>query len=241
MAFYCQSGNFSARPGAMIALQHELPKFSPSQAARKQASEGPGALQWANATGAFLTASQRLPHKKSRIKRLSEFVHSFSVLVSNHASFVDEQIQSAILCPDSYAKLLSRAIDASLKGCDQDSDTFRNRTAAELRANIDRLKQKAAEDLTLQVHQAADEADTFTGELNTHQTLAVKQVMDAVDVMIRNRRRRLRWLKRIGFGLLEWLVLGIMWCVWFVVVALRSARSLATGIVRGIRWVVWAS
>ena len=118
-------------------------------------------------------------------------------------------------------------------------DSFRNDSVPQLRTRMDELRQRAAEQLTMKVHEAADEADSFIYDLNTHQTLAVKQVHDAIDELIRVRRRRLGLLRRVGFTLLEWMVLGLMWWLWFLVVAWRLLRSAAQGVWRGVRWLLW--
>lgn len=138
------------------------------------------------------------------------------------------------------AQLLSTSIEESLQQSSKDVDTFASQTAADLRDSIEKLKQKAAEDLTRTMHDTADEADQFVGELSTQQTLAVKQVNDAIDGLYRNRRRRLRWVRRIGFTVLEWLVLGLMWFVWFVVVVLRLTKGSVMGLVNGVKWLIWA-
>jgi hypothetical protein len=72
--------------------------------------------------------------------------------------------------------------------------------------------------------------------LTTEQTLRIKQVDDAVDEILRLRRRQFRLMKRFGFKLLEWLVLGIMWWVWFIVVCWKSVKRVIMAFVRVLRW-----
>ena len=137
-------------------------------------------------------------------------------------------------------KLWTKVIDTSLKSSQKALDTFRQGQAAQMRHRIDELRQKCGEQLTMKVQDTTDGADSFTYDLNTHQTLAVKQVNDAIDDMVRRRRRKLRMVKRIGFTLLEWLVLGVMWWLWFVVVVFKVFQNSVMGIVRGVKWVLWA-
>ena len=137
------------------------------------------------------------------------------------------------------AELWSRMIETSMKASQTKLDGFREKSAQQTRTRIEQLRQKAAEQLTMRVHETADEADAFAIDLNTHQTLAVKQVNDAIDEMIRKRRRNLKLVKKVGWTLLEWVLLGVMWWLWFLVVVWRSLRDAVMGVVRGVRWVLW--
>lgn len=137
-------------------------------------------------------------------------------------------------------QLLSKRITTTLSAAEHEIQDFRTSGAPALHRRLDELKQKVAEKLTPLVHQSADEADAFTAELSTQQTLAVKQVNDAVDDLLRNRRRTLRFARRAGFTLLEWVLLGLMWGVWFIVVVLRLSKGFVLRVAHGIRWVIWA-
>ena len=137
-------------------------------------------------------------------------------------------------------RLWNKVIETSLESSQKELDTFRKEQDTEMRHRIDELRQKCGEQLTMKVQDTTDAADAFTYDLNTHQTLAVKQVNDAIDDMVRRRRRKLRMVKRIGFTLLEWLVLGVMWWLWFVVVVFKVVHNSVMSIVRGVKWVLWA-
>ena len=137
------------------------------------------------------------------------------------------------------ARELSRSLNLAIKTSQTDVDAFQTTRVSELRARYEELRQKAAEKYTLRVQETTDDAETFITDLNTHQTLAVQQVSDAIDHMLRVRRRRLRWLRRIGFSALEWLLLGIMWGVWFVVIVLKAVKGAFGGLIHGVRWLIW--
>jgi len=136
-------------------------------------------------------------------------------------------------------KLWTKVIEASLESSQKELETFRGGQSAEVRHRIEELRQKCGEQMSMKVQDATDGADAFTYDLNTHQTLAVKQVNDAIDDMVRRRRRKLRMVKRIGFTLLEWLVLGVMWGLWFIVVVFKVFQNSIMGVVRGVKWVLW--
>ncbi|KAM0717097.1 hypothetical protein Q7P37_006949 [Cladosporium fusiforme] len=115
---------------------------------------------------------------------------------------------------------------------------YQANTSHRLHLRLADLKSLVADKLTQIVHNSSDEADAFGVRLTTEQTLRIKQVDDAVDDILRLRRRQFRLLKRAGFKFLEWLVLGIMWWVWFVVVCWNSVKKVFVGIWKALRWLL---
>lgn len=86
---------------------------------------------------------------------------------------------------------------------------------------------------------AADDADALGREIMGNQIQKVKALSEALDSMMRKRRRRFRWLRRGGWVLVEWALVGVMWWVWFVVVLLRVGRGFIGGIIGAVRWLLW--
>jgi hypothetical protein len=132
--------------------------------------------------------------------------------------------------------ILSSHLDKSLESLSQSRQTFQSETSHGLHISLADLKSFVADKLTNTVHNSSDEADAFGVRLTTEQTLRIKQVDDAVDEILRLRRRQFRLMKRFGFKLLEWLVLGIMWWVWFIVVCWKSVKRVIMAFVRVLRW-----
>lgn len=137
------------------------------------------------------------------------------------------------------ARLLSKTITSTTDALRTDLDTSRSERIPALHARFEELKHQVDERLMPLIQSTADEADTFTVEITTHQTLAVKQVNDAVDNILRSRRRRLRLLRKAGFAVLEWFVLGMLWVVWFVVIIIKFFRRIIMGAVNGVKWCLW--
>ena len=138
------------------------------------------------------------------------------------------------------ARILSDHLSSSLSNFERTLMSFQNDTSKRLASQLDDLQQKAADHLTKLVHDTSDEADAFTVELTTRQPQQTKHVDDAVDAMFRQRRRQFRLLRRAGFKLLEWLLLGIMWWIWFLVVVFNTGRKFVVAILRFLRWLfVW--
>ncbi|KAI9865356.1 MAG: hypothetical protein M1813_002245 [Trichoglossum hirsutum] len=116
---------------------------------------------------------------------------------------------------------------------------FKRITVNNLHNQITTIREHISSRLSPLVRGADDDAVTFSTELSTTHTLAVKQLNDSVDKMIRRRKRRLRIIRRFGYALLEWTLLGVMWWVWLVVVIIRMVRITVGGFVQGVRWLLW--
>ena len=133
-------------------------------------------------------------------------------------------------------RILSDVIDNRTSALEEAMSTFQLRTAENLVSRIDQLHSKLDEDLTTRVHDMSDSADAFVVELTTRQPQQTKQVDEAINTMLRLRRRQFRFLRRAGFKLLEWLTLGLMWGIWFsVIVVILIKRGILT-VLRFVRW-----
>lgn len=137
------------------------------------------------------------------------------------------------------ARLLSRELEAGVRALESAAQRFRGETAQGLHARVDDLRERLNSRLTPLVRSAADDADACVARLTTTHTLAVKQVNDAVDAMVRGRQRRLRWLRGAGFRLLEWLVVGFMWWIWLFVWVFHVVRAVVVFLLRPVLWLVW--
>jgi len=137
------------------------------------------------------------------------------------------------------AQLLSSNLESTVAAFEEAADKFRSVTCHRLHAQVDELRENVGVKLTPQARTQVDEADAFMARLTTQHTLAVKQVNDGVDIMLRRRRRRLRVLRMVGWRLVEWVVVGLMWCIWLFVLMLRVLRVTIMGMVKGVRWLIW--
>ncbi|GAB7355461.1 hypothetical protein MBLNU459_g5963t1 [Dothideomycetes sp. NU459] len=173
-------------------------------------------------------------------KRGNSVVDPPSDFLVSAASATEQQLHPVTLREEFIvaARMLSKSVSSWSTGLEHDIDNFRSTTVPGLHSRLEELKHRVEEKLTPLVHQTADEADAFTVALTTQQTLAVKQVNDAVDNILRHRRRRLRMLRRAGFAVLEWLVLGLLWVVWFVVIIIKLVKSVVLGFSKATRWVL---
>ncbi|KAK3636738.1 hypothetical protein LTR56_014040 [Elasticomyces elasticus] len=131
------------------------------------------------------------------------------------------------------SRMLSDHLITILSQFEQDLDHFQNGTAKQLSSQLDGLGRKAAGQLTTTVHDTSDDADAFLVELTTKVPQDVKRVDDAIEDILRERRRQFRLLRRAGFKLLEWLVLGIMWWLWFIVLLFQAGKRVVVGMLLG--------
>jgi hypothetical protein len=137
------------------------------------------------------------------------------------------------------ARILSNDIQLSFRMWQSSADAFINTSISSLVTNIENLQSKLSENLSPMTRRAGDEADEVSKDLVTSQTLQVKRVTDKIDKMTRRRRRRFRWLRRGGWVMVEWALVGVMWYVWFMVVLARVVMGVGRGVVGSLRWLFW--
>ncbi|QIW97096.1 hypothetical protein AMS68_002614 [Peltaster fructicola] len=133
-------------------------------------------------------------------------------------------------------ELLSSFLDEALGSLSKEIKTFQSDDLQDLISRQDQFKARVSEDLTELVHNASDQADAFNIELSMQATLRTKQVDDAVDAVLRLRRRQFRLLRLAAFKMLEWFTLSLLWWVWFVVVCFKTVKRLVLVIYRLLRW-----
>jgi len=114
----------------------------------------------------------------------------------------------------------------------------RDKTVSELRKELDEVRD-LVESCVERARNEGDESVRFGAEITGQRTIEVRRVVDALEKLARARRRRLRWLRRVGFGLAEWLVVLFMWWIWLIVVIFRMIWSVVRGISLAVRWVLW--
>jgi hypothetical protein len=137
------------------------------------------------------------------------------------------------------ANVLSKDIQLSTSLWQSSADTFIHTTIPQLQERINALHRTIADDLTPLARRAADEADEVSKDLVTSQTLQVKHIIDMMDKMMRRRRRRLRWVRRGGWVLVEWVLVGVMWMVWFLVTFARIVWGVGRVVTGSVRWLLW--
>lgn len=137
------------------------------------------------------------------------------------------------------ARILVSDLERSTEQLQDAAERFRSQTCGALESRIGVLRVKVEDELFPRVRESGDKALAITSEVAGTAPLLVKGVADKVDAMMRMRRRRMRWVRRVGWMLVEWVLLAVMWWVWFVVVLVRLARGVVVGLIRGIRWFLW--
>jgi len=136
------------------------------------------------------------------------------------------------------ARLLTTHLEQSLSALSSTLSAFRSGPGSNLNTELENLRNKASDHLSQLAHEASDDADAFILELNSKTPQQIKRVDDAVDEMLRRRRRQLRMLKVAGFKVLEWVVVVLLWWIWFLVVSFKLFRRVIVAGWRGARWVV---
>ncbi|KAJ5175246.1 uncharacterized protein N7482_001123 [Penicillium canariense] len=140
---------------------------------------------------------------------------------------------------DAAAQNLLRRFEMTQYSFQQSMHHFSTATSTPLRSQLKDLETLINQTLTPRVRATADDAEGLCVQLNTTSTLAVKSLSDALDKGVRKRRRRLRWVRRTGFVLLEWALVGMLWWVWLIVMVFKLARGVFRGAFSGARWILW--
>ncbi|RDW93874.1 uncharacterized protein DSM5745_01196 [Aspergillus mulundensis] len=140
---------------------------------------------------------------------------------------------------DVASRRLLKRIEASHKSFENSMERVPKAAFLPLKSQLSTLEDLVDKSLNTRVRAAAEEAENLSMQLNTTSTLAVKQLSDTLDHGLRKRHRRLRWLRRTGFVMLEWALIGLLWWVWLIVVAFKLLRKLLHGMASGVRWILW--
>ncbi|KAL4869424.1 hypothetical protein BDV12DRAFT_167745 [Aspergillus spectabilis] len=179
--------------------------------------------------------------KAREITRLAESVRSPPPEFLQRAFDSDAQLPSVPrLCMHEVAsRRLLKRIEASHNSFESSIDRVPKAAFSPLKTQLSALEDLVNRSLNTRVRAAADEAENLSMQLSTTSTLAVKQLSDTLEHGLRKRHRRLRWLRRTGFVMLEWALIGLLWWVWLIVVAFKLLRKLLHGMVSGVRWILW--
>lgn len=137
------------------------------------------------------------------------------------------------------ARILIDNIEVSAQTLHNAEEHFLNTSIDLLHRQLRVLGKHLADELTPAVRNFADDADALSTELTTIHTLNFKQLNDNIEILLRRRRRRFRWIRRGGYVLLEWTLLGIMWWVWLIVVMVRIVRCTIAALIGSFRWLFW--
>jgi hypothetical protein len=137
------------------------------------------------------------------------------------------------------ARTLASVIEQTGTRWQSASQTFSTSTAPHLHREIEAARQTVAGRLSDMTRSAADDADEVSLDLSQGQRLKVKRVVDVIEKMLRRRRRRFRWVRRGLWLGVEWVLVGFMWYVWFVVVIARMFLGVGKGILGAVRWLLW--
>ncbi|UKZ75518.1 hypothetical protein TrVFT333_003205 [Trichoderma virens FT-333] len=150
----------------------------------------------------------------------------------------DQQVSFCEVYPLA-ARTLGVAIQSWGQRWQSSADYFRDKTTRDLRTRVWEVRTHIADDLSDLARKAADEADETSRDLMLGQPLKIKHVIDTMDKMLRTRRRRFRWLRRGLWLTVEWLLVGFMWYVWFMVMILRIFVGIGKGVLKGVKWLLW--
>jgi hypothetical protein len=136
------------------------------------------------------------------------------------------------------AKLLTGSLESDTRALRSLISHLHSGPVASLHAAIEDLRTTVESSLE-RSRASADDAGAFGGQVSGQGTMECRRVMDSLAQLARKRRRRLRWVRRLGFGLLEWGVLLLMWWVWFLVVVGKGILNVGRAVGGAVKWLLW--
>ncbi|KAF2440531.1 hypothetical protein P171DRAFT_102373 [Karstenula rhodostoma CBS 690.94] len=137
------------------------------------------------------------------------------------------------------ARILTTAFESRIVALQTAAQRFREDAVVDLQSRIADLKGTVETSLFARVRAGGDDALTVSSRVSADAPLAVKQIADDIEHMVRMRRRRTRWLRRVGWTLLEWALLAFMWCAWLVVTLSRVGTRSVAFLWRIAKWLLW--
>lgn len=137
------------------------------------------------------------------------------------------------------ARILIDSVDNSMRNFHEAANHLSADVVPSLQQRIDTLHLRIATDLIKTTQETADDADEVCRDLVHNQRMKVQHVVEAMDKMSRNRRRRFRWFRRGVWLVVEWVLVASMWWLWAAFVVFRFIGLIGLGIWGGVRWLLW--
>ncbi|CAK1354495.1 unnamed protein product [Cercospora beticola] len=134
---------------------------------------------------------------------------------------------------------LCGTVDGTIVDLEKLLQRFQGQVVKDLSVRLEALSHKAGDQLTKRVHETSDEADAFNVELTTRMPQDIKRMDNTIDSMFRARRKNFRLLINVSSKLFEWLLLGIMWSIWLIVVVVNSLKKVILALFRFLKWLTW--
>lgn len=179
--------------------------------------------------------------------KAAELIRRAGEPASSTPDFLVEAARSAnrSLCPvpqiqihHAAADLITSSLDMNSSAIHQSAEIFRTQTVADLRTSLTDLRTKVTDRIE-RARLAGDDAVGFGALVTGQKTIEVQQVVIALDKFRRKRGRRLRFMRRVMFGLLEWGVTLFLWWVWLLVSIVKIFWRVFMGGVKVARWALW--
>ena len=118
-------------------------------------------------------------------------------------------------------------------------DRFTGKTTPALHQSLQGLDDLVDNTLTPRVRVAADQAGDLSMKLSSNSALAVKELNDIINGAFRRRRRGpVRYLRRFGYLLLEWSVVGLLWAMWAIWLVFAVTFGSITGVYKTVWWLL---
>uniref|UniRef100_A0A060SZT4 ARAD1C03190p n=1 Tax=Blastobotrys adeninivorans TaxID=409370 RepID=A0A060SZT4_BLAAD len=181
--------------------------------------------------------------ESEELKNLEAFAHEVNhldmVFFLSHMLMARKNLVSKELDKDRTAQRVSNEI-ATL------SHNATTKKLPELKRGLKELELKAKNahhDLSANVSPRMDnllvESDRLLGEVSTTLNLEMRKIGERLDHLEAASASPVKLFWTIGYSILEWVLVMIMWVVWGLVSVLLAIRSLFRAVIWIIKWLLW--
>lgn len=201
--------------------------------------------------GELASAEESSPQENSRgqseeseeLKNLEAFAHEVNhldmVFFLSHMLMARRNLVSKELDKDRTAQRVSNEI-ATL------SHNATTKRLPELKKGLKELDLRAKNahhDLSANVSPRMDnllvESDRLLGEVSTTLNLEIRKIGERLDHLEAASASPVKLFWTIGYNVLEWVLVMVMWVVWGLVSVLLTVRSLFRAVIWIIKWLLW--
>ncbi|KIV94672.1 hypothetical protein PV10_02416 [Exophiala mesophila] len=137
------------------------------------------------------------------------------------------------------AKNIMETLDRHTSTINYKLHSFSAVIAPSLHKQLQTLEDKVENTLTPQVRLTADATGELSINLTTASTLAVKGLNDSIEAAFRRRKRGVRIMRKVWFATIEYMVVGLLWCIWAIVSTFQLVLGSVRTVDRVFRWLLW--
>lgn len=139
------------------------------------------------------------------------------------------------------AKLISREFNSAVRSVQKDLVPHVQDNVAQSQTRLDTLRRTQLSKTSTRIDSLLVDSDQTINRLSTTLSLEIKQMSERLDVLERIKMPlQWRWIVvNMGYRVLEYVVICLLWLVWGFVSVLMGAKSVVDCVWGVVRWLLW--